>query len=77
MTNYLLHMWSFEQEAKDILSSEKFVNEDAERPKVGGGIVTSVEDDLWSHVLWSTTKCPRPSTDSNFLGKPKIDLRTK
>ena len=54
-------------------SSQQLIHEDPERPEVHGPVVSLVEDDLRSHVLWGPTECPCLTTAVNVLRKAKID----
>ena len=56
-------------------SSQQFVSEDSKRPKVGGEVVTFVQQHLWSHVLRCTTECPRLVPEADVFGKSKINLQ--
>ena len=59
---------------KSIPAGKKLKHKDAERPQIGGEIVTFVQDYFWSNILRSTAERPRLATLSDLLGKPEIHL---
>lgn len=70
---------------KFLPAGQKFKRENAKGPKVSGGAVTFVEDDLGGHVLGSAAEGPRlvhlvrlrlpPLSDADLLGETKVHLR--
>lgn len=53
---------------------QQLVHQDSQRPVVRRHIVTFVEDDLWSDILWGSTEGPCLLAEADLLGKPKIHL---
>lgn len=55
-------------------AGQQLVHEDAEGPVICGNVMTFIQDDLWSHILWCTTECPRLLPKADLLSKAKIHL---
>ena len=56
-------------------AGQQLEHQDAQRPVVCRDVVTFVEDDLWSHVLRRPAERPRLLTETDLLGKTKVDLK--
>lgn len=53
---------------------QQLVHQDSQGPVVRRHIVTFVEDDLWSNILWGSTEGPSLLAEADLLSEPKIHL---
>lgn len=58
-------------------SCQELINEYTQRPVICPKIMSSIHDNLWSHILWGAAKCPCLFPCPNFFCKPKVYLEDK
>ena len=55
------------------LAGQNLEDETAERPQIGGEVVSRVEQNFGTDVLWRPAKRPRLRLVANLLGEAEID----
>jgi len=54
------------------IASQHFEYEDAKSPPINSMIMSCTHDDLRGKILWCTTQCECPISNSNLLSKAKV-----